>query len=143
MFVSTDAGSIDAFAHAVEMGDEDAAAKVDLLEQGGEEPDDYDREAARVLVEQAGADPDEPVPVEHWVYLPGQEAAQRVAEQAGAQGFAAQFGPSSNEDGKWVVRATRHMRPRPEVFARARHPLIRLAAEEGGEYDGWEAPKAE
>jgi regulator of RNase E activity RraB len=133
----------DAFAHAVELGDEDAAAKLDLLDQGGEEPDDYDREAVRVLIEQAGADPDEPLPVEHWVYVPDEEAAQRVAQHAGQQGFSTQLAPSANEDGTWVVRATRHMRPRPEIFARARHPLIRLATEEGGEYDGWEAPKAE
>src|SRR3954453_4418437 len=133
----------DAFTHASELGDEDAQSKIDLLAQGGDEPDDYDREAVRVLVEQGGADPDQPISVQHWLYLPGQEAAERVAQHAGQQGFAAEFGPSAGDDGKWVVRATRHMRLRPEVFARARHPLIRLAADEGGEYDGWEAPKAE
>ena len=133
----------DAFAHAAELGDEDAQSKIELLAEGGDEPDDYDREAVRVLLEQGGADPDTPLPVEHWVYVSNQEAAERIAQQAGQQGFAAEFGPSASDDGQWVVRATRHMRPRPEVFARARHPLIRLAVDEGGEYDGWEAPKAE
>jgi tetratricopeptide (TPR) repeat protein len=132
----------EAFEKAAALGDEDAAEKVQLVDRGGEEPDDYDREAARVLVEQANADPDTPTPVEHWLYLPGQEPAERVAVAAGQQGFAVQFGPSTSEDGQWVVRATRHMLPRPEIFARARHPLIRLVNQEDGEYDGWEAPKA-
>src|SRR3954471_13911463 len=138
-----DDASRDAFTHASELGDEDAQSKIDLLAQGGDEPDDYDREAVRVLVEQGGPAPAQPIPVQHWLYLPSQEAAERVAQHAGQQGFAAEFGPSAGDDGRWVVRATRHMRPRPEVFARARHPLIRLAADEGGDYDGWEAPKAE
>jgi tetratricopeptide (TPR) repeat protein len=131
----------EAFAHAAELGDEDAAGKIELLEQGGEEPDDYDTEAVRVLIEQGDADPETPLPVEHWLYLPGQDAAHRVAVQAGQQGFAAEFAPSASDDGQWVVRATRQMYPRPEVFARARHALVRLALEEEGEYDGWEAPK--
>lgn len=132
----------EAFAHAAELGDEDAAAKIEALDQGGEEPDDYDTEAVRVLMEQGNADSGQPLPVEHWLYLPNQDAAHRVAVQAGQQGFAAEFAPSANDDGTWVVRATRQMYPRAEVFARARHSLVRLALEEGGEYDGWEAPKA-
>jgi TPR repeat protein len=132
-----------AFERAVELGDEDAQAKIELLDSGGDEPDDYDREAVRVMVEQGGADLDQPVPVQHWLYVASQDAAERIAQQASAQGFAAEFGPSASDDAQWVIRATRHMRPRPEVFARARHPLIRLAAEEGGEYDGWEAPKSD
>ena len=51
--------------------------------------------------------------------------------------------PTKSSPAVHLVRAIRHMRPRPEIFARARHPLIRLATEEGGEYDGWEAPKAD
>ena len=138
-----DESAREAFVQAVELGDEDAPGKIELLDQGGDLPDDYDREAVRVLIDQGGADPEEPLPVQHWLYVPDQQAAESVAQDAAHQGFAAEFGPSAADDGQWVVRATRHLRPRAEVFARARHPLVRLAVDAGGDYDGWEAPKSE
>jgi tetratricopeptide (TPR) repeat protein len=132
-----------AFARAAELGDEDAQDGIQMLDDGHPEPEPYDTEAVRVMVEQGNARPDEPLMVEHWLYLPDQAAAEEVARAASRKGFAAEFGPSANEEGRWVVRARRHIYPRPEVFARARHPLVRLALDEGGEYDGWEAPKAD
>jgi tetratricopeptide (TPR) repeat protein len=136
-----DEGARDAFTRAQELGDEDAVGALDTLDDDPDQPDDYDDEAVRVLIEQGEADPDQLLPVEHWLYFSDEEAARRAAHRAGQNGFALQLGPSANDDGTWVVRATRHMYPRPEAFARARHPLARLATEEGGEYDGWEAPK--
>jgi len=137
-----DADARAAFTRAAELGDEDAPAGVELVDDGGPEADAYDVEAVRVMIEQGSADVDEPLLVEHWLYLPGQDAAHQVALAAGRKGFAAEFAPSVNQEGRWVVRAKRQIYPRPEVFARARHQLARLAADHGGEYDGWEAPKA-
>src|SRR4051812_39031250 len=137
-----DDGAREAFSRAQELGDEDATGALETLADDGEPPDEYDVEAVRVLVEQGGASPEQPLPVEHWLYLPDEEAGRRAAVHASRSGFSAQLGPSASADGTWVFRATRHMYPRPEAFARARHPLIRLALDEGGEYDGWEAPKA-
>lgn len=138
-----DDGARAALQQAEELGHDDAATLRDTLDDDPDEPDDYDNEAVRVLIEQAGASPDQPMPVEHWIYLPGEEPANRMAESAARAGFAVDLAPSANDDGTWVVRATRHIFPRPEAFARARHPLARIAAELGGDYDGWEAPKAE
>jgi len=136
-----DDGARTALTQAEELGHEDAAHLRDRLDDDPDVPDDYDNEAVRVLIEQAGANPDQPLPVEHWIYLPGEEPARRAADAGARSGFSVELAPSAGDDGTWVVRATRHLYPTPAAFARARHALVRLAAEHGGAYDGWEAPK--
>lgn len=135
-----DDGARAAFDRAADLGDDDAAGIMDRLDADPDEPDDYDREAIEVMREHGGADPSKPLPVQHWMYVPGEEAARTVAYHAAREGFAVEGGPIDDE-GTWGVRATRHMSPRPEAFARARHPLVAYAHEAGGEYDGWEAPR--
>ena len=130
-----------AFAHAAKLGDEDAPGGIELVDDGLPQPEEYDVEAVRVIVEQGGASADELLPVQHWLYFGDEAAAAEAARSAGRKGFAAECVPSAGDDGRWVVRATRQMYPRPEVFARARVPLVQVAVDHGGEYDGWEAPQ--
>ena len=134
-----DDGARDAFSRASELGDEDAA---DAFDRALETPDDYDEDAAHVLITEAGAEPDGLVPVEHWLYFPDEETARAVAGAASELGFGVEVEESAEDDGSWLLRATRDMYPRAEVFARARHPLMAMAERTGGEYDGWEAPNS-
>ena len=131
-----DSGAKAAFELAGELGDEDAANALDNAE---EPPDEYDEDAINVLTTQAGAKPDTLVPVEHWVYFPDEDAARSAALAAMTYGFGVEVEEPA-ENGSWLLRATREIYPRAEVFARARHPLVRLALTGGGEYDGWDAP---
>src|SRR5829696_2969915 len=118
-----------------------APGGIELVDDGLPQPEEYDVEAVRVIVEQGGASADELLPVQHWLYFGDEAAAAEAARSAGRKGFAAECVPSAGDDGRWVVRATRQMYPRPEVFARARVPLVQVAVDHGGEYDGWEAPQ--
>jgi tetratricopeptide (TPR) repeat protein len=131
-----DDGAKAALARAAELGDEDAPG---ALENAEESPDEYDEDGVNVLTTEAGAKPDTLVPVEHWVYFPHEETARSAALAAMTYGFGVEV-EESTEDGSWLLRATREIYPRAEAFARARHPLVRLALKAGGEYDGWEAP---
>jgi hypothetical protein len=88
----------------------------------------------------AGSNLSKPHPIEFYLYVPTQEAANRVATKARALGYEikkldrAAMGPG------WLVLAGKTLVPTESALSKSRSELEALAKDEGGEYDGWEAP---
>jgi hypothetical protein len=85
-----------------------------------------------------GADLAQPRHIIHFLYFPAEESA-RAAADAIAESWAAAVEPPSETIAEWCVRADGHRTVGPETVAAFRTWFEHIAAEYGGEYDGWEA----
>jgi hypothetical protein len=100
-----------------------------------EDPTEAD---ARVLdhLAKLGCDPSQPRECRHYLYLPDEDAAGVVANALAAGGLDAQV---EEVAGGWLVTAGTVTVLDDRTVRTTRVRLERLAAEHGGEYDGWEA----
>ena len=90
-------------------------------------------------LEDAGSDLSKPHPIEFFLYFPSESTALRAARRIRAAGFTVQVQPGASGP-RWLCLATREMVPDHAALARIRADFNRLAAEFGGEYDGWGTP---
>lgn len=72
----------------------------------------------------------------HYLYMPDEDSARTAIDVLVEQGWSAEF---NTVDGVCVVATQQDVVLRPEVVRQARALFERLAADLGGEYDGWEA----
>jgi regulator of RNase E activity RraB len=84
----------------------------------------------------AGVDPAVPYWVEHFLYFPRRRWAQQAARQLRQLGYEVEVSESATE-GSWLVLARCQMLPTEEDIDTVAEQLRELAAEYGGEYDGW------
>ncbi len=102
-----------------------------------DEPQDSDAQTIAQLV-LAGSDLSQPHPVEFWLYLPTQPAADASAEAL--RGHVDEVEVRLTAKGsEWLCLAKKSFVPTlPEIHA-MRSRMEALAREHGGEFDGWEA----
>ena len=96
-------------------------------------------EAVLTALRANGADLGKPTHVLFYVYVPTESGAQRIADQGSDTVVSAEVRPSASGDGTWLCLFQGHFVPTATVLRQYRHRFDSLAAEEGGEYDGWEA----
>jgi Uncharacterized protein conserved in bacteria, COG3076 len=84
----------------------------------------------------AGVDPAVPYWVEHFLYFPRRRWAQQAARQLRQLGYEVEVSEGATE-GLWLVLARCQMLPTEENIDTVAEQLQELAAEYGGEYDGW------
>jgi hypothetical protein len=83
-----------------------------------------------------GCDPAAPRECRHYLYLPGEVGARAVATSLITDGWEADVEEVADA---WLVTATTFRRLTDDVVRSTRTRLRHLAADHGGEYDGWEA----
>jgi hypothetical protein len=76
-------------------------------------------------------------PVRHFIYTPTREAARTIAEELKQRGFQAKEHLSGKEAG-WLVLARHEIAPTAKTLLAIRSAMEALAADIGGQYDGWE-----
>ena len=86
----------------------------------------------------AGSDLSKPHPLEFYVYVPTEEAARRVEGVLLREGFHVEVKTAALGPG-WLALASKTLVPTTTALAEIRQLLSKLATDEGGEYDGWEA----
>jgi hypothetical protein len=103
-----------------------------------ERVDDASEADARVLdhLARLGCDPARPRECRHYLYLPGELDADAVTRALNADGWDAEYEEVRDA---WLVTASTHTRLDAGVLRSTRLRLELLAADHGGEYDGWEA----
>jgi hypothetical protein len=103
-----------------------------------ERVDDASEADARVLdhLARLGCDPAEPRECRHYLYLPAEPGAAAVASELRADGWDTEYEAVRDA---WLVTAMTHTRLDDGVLRTTRLRLELLAADHGGEYDGWEA----
>ncbi len=87
---------------------------------------------------QSGSDLSRPHALELYLYLPDEARARRAAFDLSAEGVAVITRRASMGPG-WLCLARMSMVPAPDAIAEIRNRFEGLAAELGGEFDGWEA----
>lgn len=93
---------------------------------------------ARVLdhLAKLGCDPSQPRECRHYFYLPGEPGARDVARSLTGNGWEADC---EQVHDTWLVTATIVTGLTDDGVRATRARLELLAADHGGEYDGWEA----
>jgi hypothetical protein len=86
-----------------------------------------------------GADLAQPRHVIHFLYFPAEERARAAADAIAEASWTAAVEPPSETIAEWCVRADGHRTVGPDTVAAFRSWFEGVAAEHGGEYDGWEA----
>lgn len=77
-------------------------------------------------------------PMKHYLYFPKKTNAEEAGERLRSQGFSVQVRKgASGED--WLTLATKAPPMTGEQMDELRDEMETLAAQFGGEYDGWEA----
>lgn len=77
--------------------------------------------------------------MQHFLYFPRKMDAEGAGEQLRNRGFSVEVRPST--DGKeWLALATKASPKTAEEMDERRDEMEALAAQFGGDYDGWEAP---
>ena len=96
---------------------------------------------AQVLAQlrKAGSDLSKPHPIEFFLYVPTQEAAERLASKLRTIKFETKVAASLQAD-RWLVSATKSMVPDEAELMAIRKVFTALATAEKGEYDGWGTP---
>jgi hypothetical protein len=97
---------------------------------------DRDGLALRQLA-RLGADLSRPRHVVHFLYF-GTEADARAAAEAIAGTWSTEVEPPTEDIAQWCVKADGNRTLGPDTVAAFRSWFERVAAEHGGEYDGWE-----
>lgn len=96
-------------------------------------------EDAKVIREIAAiSDADAVRTVQHYLYVPNQDVAARLAEALRSRRFEPE--ERMGADGEsWLVLAKHEVVPTEELMESTRRSLEELVETLGGEYDGWEA----
>ena len=112
---------------------------IDRIRYGGapKTPEDADRLALRQLAGR-GADLAKPRHVIHFLYF-ATEADARAAAEAIADTWNTKVEAPTEVIAQWCVRADGTRTLGPDTVAAFRTWFEGIAAEHGGEYDGWEA----
>jgi Regulator of ribonuclease activity B len=112
---------------------------IDRIRYGGapKTPQDADRLALRQLAGR-GADLAKPRHVIHFLYFPAETQARSAAEEIEVT-WATKVQPPTETIDQWCVQADGNRTLGPETVAAFRTWFEAVAAEHGGEYDGWEA----
>jgi hypothetical protein len=92
-------------------------------------------EGVLAALRRTGSDLTLPHVLRHYLYLSEKAVAERVARQL--TGFQVEVRPGT--DGSWLLLAIQQCVPSEAAVGRNRTLFERLAKENGGEYDGWEA----
>jgi hypothetical protein len=82
-----------------------------------------------------GCDPAEPHGVRHFIYMPDRPGAEEVSDALTRENWHTSV---EEEDGVWLVVAARSQPLLEPLVRKTRTRLETLAAEHGGQYDGWE-----
>lgn len=78
-------------------------------------------------------------PIEHWAYLPTQDAQARFVAWAKDAGFKVLKAPSaSDDDGRWRVQFQKKTAATSEAVWEQTKAAMEMAESLQGEYDGWE-----
>jgi hypothetical protein len=101
-------------------------------------PLEADALAIRQLVK-AGADLAKPRHLIHFAYFASEEDARAAAETIEAASWSAAVEPPGETIAEWSVRADGERVVGPDTISAFRSWFEHVAAEHGGEYDGWEA----
>lgn len=99
-------------------------------------PDDADGDALFQVVA-AGSDLDQPMDIDFAVLVSDEAAADDVAAEADAKGFATEVS-WDEEAGEWTCYCTKAMLATYESVREVQEELRALAAPHGGVPDGWE-----
>jgi Regulator of ribonuclease activity B len=95
-----------------------------------------DRAVLEQLAEH-GADLTKPTEFVHFLYFDDEKSTRAAVDQLGETGYGG--GARQTEDGDFVIQAERNEVPSMENVRRMREFMETIAAQFGGEYDGWEA----
>lgn len=87
-----------------------------------------------------GEDLTRPRPIVHFLDFPSEEGAREAARAVESAGYEATVTAPAERAGPWSVRAEGNRVVDESTVTAFRAWFERLAAEHGGEYDGWEAP---
>ena len=90
-------------------------------------------------LQKAGSDLAKPHTIEFFLYVPTEPAALEAAASLRLEGYTAEVRAAAGDDERWLCFATLTVVPAHATLHGAREQLERLAAELGGEYDGWAA----
>jgi hypothetical protein len=90
-------------------------------------------------LKKAGSDLSRPHPIEFFLYLPTQEAAENAANQIRDKGFDVKVDRAA-EGPNWLCLATKSMVPDLTTLEGLRIEFGGIAQSLGGEYDGWGTP---
>jgi regulator of RNase E activity RraB len=95
----------------------------------------------RVLEElkKRGMDLGQPRAVEHFLYFPSGESAHAAAWRLPSQGYSVRV-EDRRDFNKWALLANIESDVTAETITSQRSFLTTVAAEHGGEYDGWATP---
>jgi hypothetical protein len=101
-------------------------------------PQEADSLALRQL-EGRGADLSQPRHIIHFLYFDGEADAHTAAAVIQQASWKAAVEAPTGTIGQWCVKADAHRTVAPETVAAFRAWFENVAADHGGEYDGWEA----
>jgi hypothetical protein len=101
-------------------------------------PQEADSLALRQLAGR-GADLTKPRHVIHFLYFADEADARAAAEAIGEASWTTAVHPPTDAIAEWSVKADAHRTVGPETVAAFRTWFEQVAAQHGGEYDGWEA----
>lgn len=112
---------------------------LDRIRHGGapKTPEEADRLALRQLAGR-GADLTKPRHVIHYLYFPTERQARDAGDAIG-DAWRTNVEPPTEDIAEWCLKADGDRTLAPDTVAALRSWFARLAAEHGGEYDGWEA----
>jgi hypothetical protein len=82
------------------------------------------------------ADLSKPHKIDFYLYLPNEDAANAALARAQAVGYRGDVSISADGNG-WLCLLHKDLVPVPATMAEQRRVLTKLAADAGGEYDGW------
>ena len=91
------------------------------------------------LMAEVGADLTAATEVNHYLYFPNEDAAERAGRRLRERGFATHLGEPIRGSADWCLLATHTVAVSESMIGLFRSSMERLAAELGGKYDGWEA----
>ncbi|HTT96413.1 MAG TPA: ribonuclease E inhibitor RraB [Rhizomicrobium sp.] len=101
-------------------------------------PSDQDKQILGVL-RQHGDTLTKPREIMHWAYFPSDEARTRFAESCAKAGFAIRgMNDGARMPNRFSVQFSHTDVPNENAVDLFRSLLTKLAAESGGEYDGWQ-----
>lgn len=91
----------------------------------------------------SGFDPRRPHDVDHYLYFPSLQAADRAADAFRKEGYKAKVTRAADDHHRWLVLARHRIVPAETDVDELLRGLSQRATDHGGEYDGWEAAPAE
>jgi hypothetical protein len=97
-----------------------------------------DRRVMELMVE-GGGDLSSATEVNHYLYFPAKESAERAGKRLSERGFGVEVGPPLKGYRDWCLFATHTAVVSESSIGLLRAAMERIAAEFGGKYDGWEA----